>query len=196
MPDYDRGAMMIEVELYLDWYLPAAADAPAAGTGRAAFISAWNTVLDRLAEAETGLVLRDFHSPNIIWRGERHGMDRLGVIDFQDALIGPTAYDVASLALDARVTIEPHLEEAIVEAYCRAREGAGPFDRARFEQAYAIMAAQRNSKLLGIFVRLDRRDGKPHYLKHLPRIRDYMARALRHPALAPVRGFYAFGDAG
>ena len=122
--------------------------------------------------------------------GERSGTDRLGIIDFQDAMIGPAAYDVASLAQDARVTIPPELEQEIVEAYCAARERQGDFDRAGFEQAYAIMAAQRNTKILGIFVRLDQRDGKPHYLKHLPRIRDYVARSLRHPALGEVRDFY------
>jgi aminoglycoside/choline kinase family phosphotransferase len=92
--------------------------------------------------------------------------------------------------MDARVTVEPALERAVLDAYCRARVAGGAFDRAAFEEAYAIMAAQRNSKILGIFVRLNRRDGKPQYMKHLPRIRDYMARALRHEALAPVREFY------
>jgi len=109
-------------------------------------------------------------------------------------LIGPAAYDVASLAMDARATVEPALERAILDAYCRARAAAGAFDRSAFEEAYAIMAAQRNSKILGIFVRLNRRDGKPQYMKHLPRIRDYMARALGHEALAPVREFYAGMD--
>lgn len=140
--------------------------------------------------AEKSLVLRDYHSPNLIWRPEREGDDRLGVIDFQDAMIGPAAYDVASLAVDARVTISPELERATVEAYCAARAAAGPFDRAAFDRAYAIMAAQRNSKIIGIFVRLNERDGKPHYLRHLPRIRDYLRRALAHPDLAELKALY------
>jgi tRNA threonylcarbamoyl adenosine modification protein YjeE len=188
--DYDRGAMTIEVELYVDWYLPEMAEVPDAHV-RERFARRWNAVFDRLEKAEKSLVLRDFHSPNLIWRGDRKGHDRLGVIDFQDALIGPSAYDVASLAMDARVTVEPALERAILDAYCRARVAGGAFDRTAFEEAYAIMAAQRSSKILGIFVRLNRRDGKPQYMKHLPRMRDYMARALRHEALAPVREFYA-----
>jgi tRNA threonylcarbamoyl adenosine modification protein YjeE len=195
IPDYDRGAMTIEVELYVDWYLPEMAGAPEDHV-RERFARQWNKVFDRLESAEKSLVLRDFHSPNLIWRGGRKGHDRLGIIDFQDALIGPAAYDVASLAMDARVTVEPALEKAILDAYCSARMAAGAFgrptfDRVAFEEAYAIMAAQRNSKILGIFVRLNRRDGKPQYMKHLPRIRDYMARALRHEALAPVHEFYA-----
>ena len=105
-------------------------------------------------------------------------------------MIGPSAYDVASLAMDARVTVPPELERATVDAYVAARQAAGPFDRAGFDEAYAIMAAQRNTKILGIFVRLDQRDGKPAYLKHLPRIRDYLGRAFAHPALAPLRDLY------
>lgn len=189
IPGYDRGAMTIEVELYVDWYLPEMAGEPDARI-RERFARQWNAVFDRLEKAEKSLVLRDFHSPNLIWRGDRKDHDRLGIIDFQDALIGPSAYDVASLAMDARVTVEPALERAILDAYCGARMAAGAFDRAAFEEAYAIMAAQRNSKILGIFVRLNNRDGKPQYMRHLPRIRDYMARALRHEALAPVREFY------
>jgi tRNA threonylcarbamoyl adenosine modification protein YjeE len=189
VPDYDRGAMMIEVELLLEWYLPFIAGRAAGPETRAAFVSAWNAVLDRLVGAETSLVLRDYHSPNLIWRPDRPGFDRIGLIDFQDAMIGPGAYDVASLAMDARVTIPEPLERATVEAYAAARHDPS-FNREMFDMAYAIMAAQRNSKILGIFVRLDRRDGKPQYLKHLPRIRAYLGRALRHPALAPVASLY------
>jgi tRNA threonylcarbamoyl adenosine modification protein YjeE len=197
VPPFDRDAMMIEAELLMDWYLPFVAGRPASEVDRREFRQAWDAAFDRLADKETSLMMRDFHSPNIIWRAERKGHDRLGIIDFQDALIGPAAYDVASLALDARVTVPPDIEAATVEAYAAARLGASatarasaPFDRAAFDEAYAIMGAQRNSKILGIFVRLDRRDGKPIYLRHLPRIRDYVRRMLGHPALAEVRDFY------
>jgi len=97
---------------------------------------------------------------------------------------------LASLALDARVTMTPELEAATVDAYRARRSGAGGFDADGFAMAYAIMAAQRKTKLLGIFVRLHRRDGKPQYLAHLPRIRDYLRRVLVHPALAPVATLY------
>lgn len=189
VPAYDRGAMTIEVELLTDWYMPYITGAPVPAGTKAAYVAAWNTVFDRLERAEKSLVLRDYHSPNIVWRDERQGLDRLGLVDFQDAMIGPAAYDLASLAMDARVTIPPDMERATIEAYAAARTAAGGFDRAGFDEAYAIMAAQRNAKILGIFVRLDRRDGKPVYLKHLPRIRAYFARALAHPALEPVATF-------
>lgn len=189
VPPFDREAMLIEVELVLDWYIPSLKGGPATAGERTAFLDAWNKVLDRLDRAETTLMLRDVQSPNFIWRPEREGLDRLGVIDFQDALIGPAAYDVASLALDPRVTIPPEIERAIVEAYVAARISPD-FDRAAFEEAYAIMGAQRHSKILGLFVRLDRRDGKPIYLKHLPRVRNYLRRTFAHPALREVRDVY------
>lgn len=189
VPLYDRDAMAIETELLTDWYIPYGLGREATAQERQDYRNHWGGLFDRLETAEKSLVLRDFHSPNIIWRADREGIDRLGLIDFQDALIGPAAYDVASLAMDARVTVPVELERRIVDAYCSARQSAD-FDRAAFDEAYAIMAAQRNSKIVGIFVRLDRRDGKPGYLRHLPRIRDYLARSLAHPALADLRSFY------
>lgn len=190
MPPFDRGALMIEVDLLLDWYVPYITGAPASDALRMEFGRIWYALIDRLDTAEKSLVLRDFHSPNIIWRDDRNGHDRLGIVDFQDALIGPCAYDVASLAMDARVTVSPEIEHSTVAAYVAARRATGPFDEAAFAEAFAIMAVQRNSKILGIFVRLDRRDGKPTYLKHLPRIRDYLRSALAHPALAELRDLY------
>src|SRR5690606_22912754 len=191
IPSFDRDALSIESELLVDWYLPHIAGRPATGAERAAFSQAWGAVFDTLDRCEKSILLRDVHSPNIIWREDRSGSDRIGLIDFQDAMIGPSAYDVASLAMDARVTIPAELERAIVEAYVAARQAQGGFDRQAFEAAYAITAAQRNTKILGIFVRLDVRDGKPGYLKHLPRIRSYVARAMEHPVLRPVRDLYA-----
>jgi tRNA threonylcarbamoyl adenosine modification protein YjeE len=188
VPDYDREAMAIETELLIDWYVPYALGRKASEAERAAYGAAWGRVFDRLAGAERSLVMRDYHSPNLIWRGERTGNDRLGIIDFQDAVMGPAAYDVASLAMDARVNVSPEVEASTVAAYVAAR-GQG-FERDAFALAYAIMAAQRNSKIQGIFVRLNVRDGKPQYLRHLPRIRGYLRRALAHPALAELKALY------
>lgn len=190
VPPFDRDAMMIEADLLVDWYVPMVTGSPPTDALRAGYHKEWNAVLDRLAASEYTLMLRDYHSPNIIWRGDRSGHDRLGIVDVQDALIGPSAYDVGSLAMDARVTVSPDIEAQTLKAYIAARHAAGAFDEASFREAYAIMAAQRNSKILGIFVRLEKRDGKPYYLKHLPRIRDYLRRALAHPALSGLRDFY------
>ncbi len=190
VPPFDRDAMMIEADLLVDWYVPAVTAAPATEALRAGYRREWNALFDRLEGRETTLMLRDFHSPNIVWRAGRTGFDRLGIIDFQDALIASPAYDVASLAFDARVTVPAEIERQTLETYVAARHAAGAFEEEAFRESYAIMAAQRNSKILGIFVRLDRRDGKPAYLKHLPRIRGYLRRALTHPALGGLRAFY------
>lgn len=187
IPSYDREALAIETELLTDWYIPQTLGREVSSEERGEYAAAWAEAFDVVEKSEQSLVLRDYHSPNIIWRGDKSGHDRIGIIDFQDALIGPSAYDVASLAQDARVTISPELEKQVVEAYCAARTN---LDRASFDAAYAIMSAQRNSKILGIFIRLNVRDGKPQYLKHLPRIRDYVSRSIRHPALARVKAFY------
>ncbi len=115
------------------------------------------------------------------------------MLDFQDALIGPAAYDVASLLQDARVDVPEAMEVALLEPLCprpprRRRRTSTPPD---FTQLYATLAAQRATKILGIFARLNRRDGKPQYLRHMPRLWDYLQRSLAHPALAPLKAWYA-----
>ncbi|MCB8840000.1 tRNA (adenosine(37)-N6)-threonylcarbamoyltransferase complex ATPase subunit type 1 TsaE [Aurantimonas sp. VKM B-3413] len=192
VPPYDRRAMQAEVDLLIDWYLPFARKRQATPDERALYGEIWQALFDELEAAETSLTLRDFHSPNIIWRPEAEGTPRLGLIDFQDAMIGPAAYDVASLAQDARVDIPAELEAALVSAYIAARRSARPdFDAFGFERDYAIMAAQRASKILGIFVRLCERDDKPQYLRHIPRLKAYLRRTLDHPSLAALRSLYA-----
>ena len=186
VPLYSRRALLIETELFIDWYWPEISGAAASEVAQTDWREAWNRVLDSIGSTEQSLVLRDYHSPNIIWRGDKTGTERIGLIDFQDAVFGPSAYDVASLARDARVDISPELEASIIEAYAARRLELGAFDRAGFTAAFAIMAAQRNAKILGIFHRLNRRDGKPAYLKHLPRIERYFGRSLNDAALAPV----------
>lgn len=188
---FDRDAMMIEVSLIGQWYAPRMMGRQLTDAEKQAYEAAWDHVIAAIADVEKSLLLRDYHSPNLFWFPEAEGKDKIGVIDFQDAMIGPAAYDVASLALDARVTISPELEQAVVAAYCDERCALGhAFDEALFRKAYAAMGAQRNAKLLGLFVRLDERDGKPDYLKHLPRIHDYLGRVLKHSVMAPVAAWF------
>ena len=118
-------------------------------------------------------------------------MRRIGLIDFQDAVIGPPAYDLASLLQDARVDVPDDLEMRLAALYMRRRASADPaFDATRFAAAYAAMGAQRATKILGLFARLDKRDGKPQYLRHLPRIERYLAKNLAHPLLQPLALWY------
>ena len=140
---------------------------------KADYVAAWDKVFSQLSNAEKSLLLRDVHSPNILWRNNETGTNRVGLIDFQDAMIGPSAYDVASLIFDARVTIATGTCRIICSPPISTNGDRlmPDFDEECFRRAFAIMAAQRNAKILGIFVRLDERDGKPFYLQHLPRIR-------------------------
>ena len=197
VPAYDARAMQIEVELLTDWYLPWRRGGPVSDDERAEFLAIWRSLFARLESAETSLVLRDYHSPNLIWRDDKTGFDRLGIIDFQDAMIGPSAYDVASLCQDARVTVPEDLADDLVDRYVAARcAGGAGFDEVKFREAYAIMAAQRAAKILGIFVRLKQRDGKPGYLRHLPRVEAYIAASLAHPVLEPLRFWFAKAGIG
>jgi aminoglycoside/choline kinase family phosphotransferase len=190
IPSYDLRACLIEVELLFDWYLPRCG-APATAAMRAEFLSLWKDALAPALAARKTWVLRDFHSPNLLWLAGRSGPAQVGLLDFQDAVMGPEAFDVASLAQDARVDVPEDLEIALVARYVEGRRGHDPsFDAAAFAQLYATFAAQRNTKILGIFARLDKRDGKPQYLRHLPRIHAYVRRALTHPALAALRAWY------
>ena len=191
LPPYDTGAYLIEAELLLDWYL-VRAEAEATDAERAAFVNLWREALIPAMDAPRTWVLRDYHSPNLLWLPERDESARVGILDFQDALIGPAAYDVASLLQDARVDVPEAMEMALLGRYVRARLSRDEdFDAGAFTLVYATLAAQRATKILGIFARLDRRDGKSQYLRHMPRLWNYLQRSLAHPALTALQAWYA-----
>jgi aminoglycoside/choline kinase family phosphotransferase len=183
--------LLIEAELLLDWYL-IKAGAAANEAARAEFVALWRMALAPVLEAPATWVLRDFHSPNLLWLPNRNGIARVGIVDFQDALIGPAAYDVASLLQDARVDVPEQLEMNLLSRYVRMRLAQDRnFDTSGFTLLYATLAAQRATKILGIFARLQQRDGKPQYLRHMPRLWNYLQRSLAHPALAELKAWYA-----
>jgi N-acetylmuramate 1-kinase len=191
IPAYDTDALLVEIGLMLDWYLPDR-DAEPTENVRAEFVAMWRDLLGKLATVAKTWVLRDYHSPNLIWLDERPDTSKVGIIDFQDTVLGAPAYDLASLLQDARIDVPEQLELALLTRYIKARRSTdGSFDPAGFAELYAIMSAQRNTKLLGIFARLNRRDGKPQYLRHQPRIWTYLTRSLAHPALAGIREWYS-----
>jgi hypothetical protein len=193
IPVFDTDALLVEVGLMLEWYLPDRGVEPTDDM-RAEFVTMWRNLLEKAAARTPGRtwVLRDFHSPNLIWLDQRPGIAKVGIIDFQDTVLGPAAYDLVSLLQDARIDIPEQLELALLTRYIKARRAADQsFDPAGFAELYAIMSLQRNTRLLGTFARLNRRDGKPHYLRHQPRIWTYLSRSLAHPALASVRDWYS-----
>jgi N-acetylmuramate 1-kinase len=188
---YDAEAMLVEVELVIDWYAPTVARVTVPSGARMQFLAIWRELLQPVLAGPTTWTLRDYHSPNLYWLPQREGIARIGLIDFQDAVIGPPAYDLVSLLQDARMDVADDLEMRLAALYVRRRSAADPgFDAGRFAAVYAAMGAQRATKILGIFARLDKRDGKPQYLRHLPRIERYLAKNLTHSLLRPLALWY------
>jgi hypothetical protein len=190
IPTFDTDAMLVEIGLMPEWYLPDRSAEPTEQI-RAEFFAMWRELLDKIAAAPRTWVIRDFHSPNLIWLDERADIAKVGIIDFQDTVLGPAAYDLVSLLQDARIDVPEPLELTLLTRYIKARRVSDEnFDPAQFAELYAIMSAQRNTRLLGTFARLNRRDGKPQYLRHQPRIWTYLNRSLAHPALSAFREWY------
>jgi tRNA threonylcarbamoyl adenosine modification protein YjeE len=191
IPAFDTDALLVEIGLMPEWYLPDRG-VELARDQHAEFVTMWRDLLRKPAAVPRTWALRDFHSPNLIWLDQRADIAKVGIIDFQDTVLGPPAYDLASLLQDARLDVPEPLELALLTRYIKARRASDDgFDPAEFAEVYAIMSAQRNTKLLGIFARLNRRDGKPQYLRHLPRIWTYLTRSLAHPALSSLRQWYS-----
>ncbi|MEZ5898107.1 MAG: tRNA (adenosine(37)-N6)-threonylcarbamoyltransferase complex ATPase subunit type 1 TsaE [Hyphomicrobiaceae bacterium] len=192
VPAMTNATLRIETELLLDWYWPSVHGEPTPESARAAFNALWDVVFTRLGAMPKGWLLRDYHSPNLLALDDRAPPRDVGIIDFQDALLGPHAYDLVSLLQDARLDVSPALEGDLLAHYvARVKEQEGArFDEAGFRYAYAALGAQRNTKILGIFARLAKRDGKRQYLAHIPRIWGYLARDLAHVELASLAAWY------
>jgi len=188
IPSFDRETLKFEAEVLLDWHIPWRRNGEKASAAEAReYLEIWDYLIDELKGLETNLVLRDYHSPNILWLPERQDFARIGILDFQDAIIGPSSYDVVSLAQDARVTVERPLMERLMEIYMSAREAQGPFDRKAFLKSFAIMSAERACRLNGLWVRLWQRDGMESYMRHMPRTLWHLSMAFEHDVNAPLR---------
>lgn len=186
---YSNDVFVFEASLLTDWFCDFALGAAPTEDAKRAFEKSWHSTLDAMPQESAVLVMRDFHSPNLLWLPEREGIARVGLLDFQDALLGPATYDLASLTQDARILVTAEEEQEMLAAY-RGAAGLNARAYASCLHSHAVMGAQRASKVLGIFVRLFVRDHKPGYLKHLPRMVDVLARNLEHPALAPVNAWH------
>ncbi|MEQ1613963.1 MAG: tRNA (adenosine(37)-N6)-threonylcarbamoyltransferase complex ATPase subunit type 1 TsaE [Hyphomicrobiaceae bacterium] len=190
LPELDATILGIEVALLPDWYWREIYGGDIPADVRAEYEALWRPVIGLLLAAPKGWILRDVHSPNLLWLPERDGAARVGVIDFQDAIAGPWAHDVMSLLQDARVDVPTDLEAQLLGRYVAQMSGDPGFDEAQFLATYAAYGALRATRLLGLFVRLLRRDGKPGYLAHLPRNWGYLERNLGHPALQLLAAWY------
>jgi len=183
LPSHGLDQWLDELMLFPDWY------APALGMeiDRDGYRAAWSDVLGDVAADGLGpvTVLRDYHAENVMLVAGREGVAHLGLLDFQDALAGHPAYDLASVLEDARRDVSPALERAMLDRYIAATGTSTAFER-----AYWALAAQRNTRILGVFVRLWKRDGKSHYRKFQPRMWGLLERDLIAPGLEPVRAWF------
>ncbi|WP_395636419.1 aminoglycoside phosphotransferase family protein [Sphingorhabdus sp.] len=174
---YDMATYLREVQLLTEWYMPAMGLSCDAN----AFDQMWVDALAPLASCQDVTVLRDYHAENIMLLDD----GEQGIIDFQDALVGHPAYDLVSLLQDARRDVRPELEADMLAYYLTAANPGSDFDA-----HYALLGAQRNTKIIGIFTRLWKRDGKERYLSFLPRMWGLLERDLAHPALASVKQWF------
>jgi aminoglycoside/choline kinase family phosphotransferase len=182
LPPYDDPRLLTESGLLPDWFLPSVG-APVSAQARADWDAAWQQILPLARSVPTALVLRDFHVDNLLLLPDRAGAAACGLLDFQDAVAGPLTYDLMSLMEDARRDIAPPLVAAMKARFLVARPD---LSAEAFATSWAVMAAQRHAKVIGIFARLFKRDGKDGYLVHIPRVWRLLEAACHHPACAPV----------
>jgi aminoglycoside/choline kinase family phosphotransferase len=188
---YDETAMLAEVALLTDWYFPLVLNRKATAEERSDHHALWQKLLASVRDSGARFVHRDYHAQNLLWLPEREGVARVGMIDFQDAVAGSNAYDLVSLLEDARRDVPAELARDMTNHYIFAmREQGTPVCEDELKMSLAIMAAQRNAKIAGIFARLHLRDGKPRYLDYLPRVWGYLRHDLEHPALAELKKWY------
>lgn len=181
--DYDEEALLTETDLLLEWYAPH----KGLNIDGEKMRSAWREAFAHLDGQPSGLTLRDFHAENIFWLPERQSVFRVGLIDFQDAVMGHPAYDLVSLLEDARRLVNPDMIDGLISRFC---EKAVIKNEDKFRSAYAVLGAQRNAKILGIFVRLAKRDGKEKYLDLLPHVETLFQANLTHPALSGIAAIF------
>lgn len=183
LPPYDTALLLKEVQLFADWYLPQVMGREKAAALHAEYMGLWKTILSEATLAADQFVHRDYHADNLMWLPSRAGTQKVGLLDFQDAVYGDAAYDMVSLLEDARRDVPASIVGNMLARYIQA----SGCDRARFMAAYAVLGAQRNSKIVGIFSRLAARDGKQHYLNYLPRVWGHLTKDVEHPSLAILK---------
>lgn len=178
---YDGVVKTEMAALAYRWYREFGSDTVSAETR--AFKATFQPLMEAHFSELPVLVQRDYHAENLLWLPEREGAARVGLLDFQDAMLGHPAYDLVSLLQDARRDVPETIEEKMIGYYCE-KSGAA---KERFEEAYALLGAQRNLRILGVFGRLSLHANKPHYVDFIPRVWGYLLKDLEHPVLAPVR---------
>ena len=185
LPIFDESILLTELQLFPKYFLHGSE------TLKQEWTDLWKGILKQMDWGDTALLLRDYHTPNLLWLPERKALQRLGLLDYQDAILGPPHYDLVSLLQDARIDVPPEREEAMLRLYQKEMGIEGKKPRAAFMRNYALFGAQKALRILGLFVRLKERDQKPHYVQHIPRLVLYLKRNLAHDALLPLRAWLA-----
>jgi hypothetical protein len=192
IPPYDEEKLLTEAALLVDWYLPAITGRATPAAQREAYLAAWREVMPAMLpdpeRVPHKLVLRDYHVDNLMVLEGREGVARCGLLDFQDGVIGPISYDLVSLLEDARRDVSEAVVTEMLERYHAGMRNQ--IDRWAFTASYYALGAQRNAKIIGIFTRLSRRDGKHGYLQHIPRVWRLLEGDLQQPVLAPVKDWF------
>ena len=189
MLSYDRTALLAEIALLPQWYWPLKRNEDCPADIVAEHEEIWRGLISSLTAPQV-IALRDFHAENLIWRPSQTDCARVGVIDFQDALYGSPAYDLVSLLEDARRDVSEGLAKKMKALYIDLVKDLHGFEGERFYADYAILATQRNAKILGIFARLAKRDGKERYLDFMPRVEAHFRTDLSRPELEPLKAFF------
>lgn len=184
---YDALALKTGADLFLEWWPAYAGAKPVAADAMAEWHTLWAPIQARGEAGASVFVHRDYHAENLIWMPEREGLARVGLLDFQDAVLGHPAWDLLSLLQDARRDVADALERAMLERYLAARP---ELDRSRFLRDYAGLAALNAARILGIFARLIGRDGKPRYAAFIPRVRRMLEKDLAQPGMEDLRAWF------
>lgn len=170
---YNNALLFKEVMLLIDWYLPSK-KMNISEKEKSDFKYLWFRLFDLLSKENQVLVLRDFHADNLMILPARNDFKQVGLLDFQDAVVGSKAYDLVSLLEDARRDIDENNRQKLFDYYLKN----SLCDANSFSTDYEILSLQRNIKIIGIFSRLSMRDGKHHYLNLLPRVIDFVVARL------------------
>lgn len=187
LPDYYQSHVHKGRRRIVDWYMPCLRGAANPDGLAEEYLAVWDAIEKSLPPEPAGFLHIDYHFENLMWLPDRAGVRAAGILDFQGAMNGPSAYDLANLLEDARVDVPPDLRAAMMDRFCR---GMAADARALFRERYRILATQFHCRVAGQFIRLALRDGKTRYLRHLPRVARYLKEGLEHPVLAPLKDWF------
>lgn len=184
LPDYYASHVHTGRRRLVDWFVPAQKGEVNSDGLVEEYLSVWNEIEKSIPPVPQGFLHIDYHFENLMWMPDKEGLSRCGILDFQGAMRGPLPYDLANLLEDARVDVPPELRREMLDRYC---EGMTATEEAQFRDAYRVLATQFHCRVMGQFIRLAVRDGKPRYLQYLPRVAGYIRDALNDPVLVPLK---------